>query len=173
MSTELILVLSMAGMIAALVAMRLTFRNAANVRDAVISPTVFAVCGALIAISIGMIWLSDSDGRVTIDKGMVRVVLGTCLGAWVGAGARNIYLRVDRGKIAAFLLVTTILAGSIGTTIGWLFGEVGGQNGWIVRPNDSQEEYRMIGMTWGLAIGSGIGVVFGLSEVVFHRRGAT
>jgi len=54
--------------IAALIAIRLTFRNAATAPSALFTPAVFAVCGALIGISIGMICFADRDGRVRIEK---------------------------------------------------------------------------------------------------------
>ena len=163
MSTDPILVLSLIGMIAALVAIRLTFRNAASVRDAVMSPAVFAVCGALIGISVGMIWLSDREGRVTIDKGMLLLFCGASLGALVGAGARNVYPRLNRSKTATLVIVMMLLGASVGSPLGWIVGSMDEMH---------DQGIRIHKMLLGLAIGSSIGLSLGLFEVSF-RRGAT
>ena len=150
--------------IAALVAIRLTFRNAANARAAMFSPAVFAICGALIGISIGMIWLSDREGRVEIGYGFLMVFCGASLGFMLGAVAKNVYSKLNRGKATAFVLVTMLLGGSIGAPIGWLVGEI---------KDGPFEEFRTSGMVRGTTIGSLVGLLLGLSEVLFRRRGTT
>jgi hypothetical protein len=153
--------------IAALIVIRLTFRNAATARDALITPAVFAVCGALIGISIGMIWLADREGRVTIEKGVLVLGCGASLGALAGVGAKKVYPRLKWGKAAGFVLVTMVLGGSIGAPIGWLAGNMGARKVYEI------EELSTSRMMWGIAIGSGVGFLLGLSEVLFRRRGAT
>jgi membrane protein CcdC involved in cytochrome C biogenesis len=162
--------------IGALIAIRLTFRNAPSPRDALFTPPVFAACGALIGISIGMLWAADREGRVVIEKGMLALVCGTSLGALAGVGAQTVYQRLNRGKAAVFVLVMMLVGGSIGAPIGWVVGS-------LTEPSAGQfdlagdfEHYRQrwwaSRMMWGTAIGSGVGLLLGLPEVVFRRRGA-
>ena len=90
--TIAILTTALLATIAAVVAVRLTFRKAASICEAVISPVVFAMFGALIAISVGMIWFADyqREGRVDIEIGFTEVVVGVCLGMWTGASAEKV-----------------------------------------------------------------------------------
>ena len=163
MSTDPILVFSLIGMFVALVVIHLTFRNALNAREALFTPAVFAACGALTGISIGMIGLSDREGRVTIDKGILLVVCGTILGALAGAGAKQVYSRLNRGRVFAFVLMMTLIGGSIGSPLGWIKGSL----------DDMHEDgIRSHAMLLGVAAGSGIGLILGLFEVILHRRGA-
>lgn len=163
--------------IVALIVVRLTFSTAARVGDALVTPIVFVVIGALIGISSGMIWLVDQDGRVTIDKGVLLVVCGAPLGLLAGVIAQRVYSRLHRSKATAFVLVVMLLSGSIGASLGWIMG--GGSAG-SAAGYETADEYKhdleqwsTSGMMDGVLIGSGIGFLLGLSEVLLHRRRAT
>lgn len=177
MSIDPILALTLLAAIAALFAIRLTFRNAATARDALFTPTVFAICGGLIGIAVGMIWLADREGRVTIDKGAMLLTGGICLGSLAGAGARNVYSRLNRGKAAAFVLMMMLLGGSIGAPIGWLAGAggAGGASNYELKSDyeHALKELSRQRMLWGILFGSGIGLFLGFTELLFRRRGAT
>jgi ABC-type xylose transport system permease subunit len=175
MSTDPILVLSLCGMIMALIAVRLTFRYSPNPRAALFSPTVFAACGELIGISSGMIWWSDKTGRVDIDKGMTVVACGGFLGAMIGAIAMIHYPSMKQGKTTVFLLMMMFLGGCIGAPIGWLAGHEPVAGDFETNADFELATARLTSsrMIWGTAIGSGIGLLVGLSEVLFRRRGVT
>ena len=163
--------------IGALIAIRVTFRNAVTVRDAVFGPVVFGVCGALIGISIGMVWFADREGRVRIEEGLLLLLCGAGLGGLVGAAAKRVYPRLNRGKAAAFVLVVALLGGSIGAPIGWVVGSVdtAGASEYDTRSDSEQalKRWTRRQMMWGIGIGSGIGLLLGLATVMFQRRGAT
>lgn len=163
--------------IAALVVIRLTFRHAATARDALISPAVFAACGGLIGISVGMIWFSNQDGRVVIEDGFRLLMCGSILGVVAGVGARRIYSRLKRGRSAAYILAMMLLVGSIGAPVGWIAGEATAPRAgeWTDAADYDYDLklWRASRMRWGIAIGSGVGLLVGLSDVVFRRRGAT
>jgi hypothetical protein len=150
----------------ALIVTRLTFRNAGPALGAIITPPVFAVIGGLVGISAGMIWLSDSEGRVTIDKGILVLLCGSAAGAVIGVGARVVYCKLRRGKTVAIVLVVMLLGACIGAPIGWLVVDIstkGAHDGRIC----------LSGMARGVAIGSAIGLLLGLPEVLFRRGGVT
>lgn len=168
MSTDdaVILTLSFGTAIGAVIAVHVTFRRAAGARDAVMTPTIFAVGDGLIGIAIGMIWRSNGDGRVTLEDGFPLLLGGLFVGGIAGTGVREWYLKSGRGKAHAFVLVVTLLAASIGAPIGWIVGPFGTGFGYSEQASSS-------GMMWGAVIGAGMGFLLGLSEVLFRGRGAT
>jgi hypothetical protein len=147
---------------------RIHFRHASTLGDAVVTPPVFAVCGTLVGISIGMIWfqLGPNSGRVPLETSCPIAFLGASVGALTGVWARHIYQRLQRGKTIAILLVVTLLAGSIGAPSGWIIGD-------LTPKEDAHEQLRTSWMVGGLVIGSGIGFLLGLSELVLRRKGLT
>jgi len=169
MDTAGILIPVLSGAVAALIGIRLTFRRAATARDALLTPLVFAICGGLVGISSGMIWVADREGRVTIEKGMAFLICGATAGAMVGGVARNYCLRMNRGKATISVLVVAILGGSIGAPLGWIEGDVESRmNGEFER-----EQLSASRMMWGAVIGSCVGLLVGLSETLLRRRGVT
>ena len=165
MSTDTIEILTpiLLGAIAVVVAVRWTFRNASTAHDALISPPVFAICGSSIGISFGMVWFADQEGRVVIEKGMLGLVGGGFLGMMAGAAAKDRYARLKRGKAAAFVLTMVLLGGSIGAPIGWLVGNV-------TAIGIDREQVSIDRMMRGIAIGSGVGLLLAMSDLVFRMR---
>jgi len=51
--------------------------------------------------------------------------------------------------------------------LGWIAGYEGARN------SDEFEVFSTRRMMWGIAFGSGVGLLLGLSEVLLRRRGAT
>lgn len=165
-----ILALVLTPVIGGVIAIHLLFRHSASNREAVITPQVFAIIGGLIGISVGMIWFADREselGRVDINTGAVVLIVGASFGSLLGVGAKRVYSGIGHTRTAFFLLTLALLGGSIGAPIGWIAGSLNPQ---------SREEFEQLStsrMLWGTAIGAGIGLVFGLSDMVFQRRGAT
>ncbi|HXD85424.1 MAG TPA: hypothetical protein VN641_02950 [Urbifossiella sp.] len=113
-----------------------------------------------------MIFLSDPEGRVMIDQGMLMVVGGGMLGAAIGVLARSQYLRMKRGQRIACLAMMTFLGACVAAPIGWLSGNVGAKTSYELKKRSADR------MGWGIALGSGIGLFLGLPEVLIRRRGA-
>jgi hypothetical protein len=153
--------------ITALIVIRQTFRSTSTARDAVVTPPGFAVIGGLAGISVGMIWLSDDTGRVVIEKGVPALLCGIVVGTAVGFGAREVYSRLRQGKAFVYVLVVTLLGASIGAPVGWLAGSTRARNVY------EHQQMSMSGMMWGIVIGSGVGFLVGLPEVLFRRSEAT
>lgn len=172
-----ILTLTVGPAICGVIAIRLLFRHSATTGTAVVTPQVFAIIGGLVGISFGMVFFADPNGRVVIETGSFFLVGGICLGAWVGAVARKTYARMNRGRSAVFILVVTLLGGSIGAPIGWIVGDINAPRAvsydtieGYYRARDQISASRMM---LGSAIGSGVGFLLGLTEIAFRRRGAT
>lgn len=156
--------------IAGVIAIRLLFRHSATTGAAVVTPQVFAIIGGLVGMAVGMVLFHDREselGRVDIAIGALALICGLIVGSLLGSGASRLYSRLNRGRTALFLLTVTFLGGSIGAPIGWLAGSLNPQT------QAELEQLTTGRMMWGTAIGSGVGLILGLTEIVFRRRGAT
>jgi hypothetical protein len=160
--------------VAIAIVMHLHFKNAPNVRVALVSPPVFAIAGCLIGISVGMMWLWDDTtttwtGRIHIEQGVVHALAGAAVGGLVGMGVKAIFARLPKTRIVAAVLTLMILAASIGAPIGWLYGDVLRHRAADDATVEAVQSTRS-GMIWGSAIGCVVGLVLGLSEAYFGGR---
>jgi hypothetical protein len=146
-------------------AVRFTFRFSSSARAALFSPVVFAVCGALIGISLGMLFLSDEEQRVDIGQGMLMVLGGSLAGAAIGALATELHPRMQRGQAAASVFMLMVLGGCVAAPIGWISGSVGDRTLYELK---KQSEERM---GWGFITGMAIGGLSALPEILVRRRG--
>jgi hypothetical protein len=167
-----ILLAFLLGAVIIAILMHLHFRNAPDVRAALVSPPVFALGGCLIGISLGMAWLSSNaepmwNGRIHLEQGVIHALFGSVVGAFVGLGASAIFARMERTRIIAVVFTLILLGGSIGAPIGWLYGDVF-RNG----PEYADEAAKLTrrGMLWGIGIGSSAGVILGLLDACFGGR---
>ncbi len=156
--------------------MRLHFRNAPDVRSALIGPPVFAVIGALIGISAGMMWLwvgaeggGGWEGRIHLEQGVANVVVGTAVGGVMGIGALAIGTRYPRTRVVVVVLTLMLLTTSMGAPIGWLYGDLRRHR---MADDPATEAVRSTqnGMMWGSAIGCAVGLSIGLLEAVFGKQ---
>jgi hypothetical protein len=154
-----ILVSFLVGAVVIVILMHLHFRNAPDMRVAVVSPPVFAVIGALLGISVGMIWFLDGERTVFIEYGVMRALAGAALGGFVGVGAKAAFAMLGRAKIVAVVLTLMLVGASIGSPLGWCYGAV-------VDPAEVRGLTQK-GMIWGAAIGCLVGLVLGLFEACF------
>jgi outer membrane lipoprotein SlyB len=146
--------------VVAVVAIRQQFRSARNAREALVSPEVFAIAGALLGISAGMVWFVDrSYRRINIEQGSMHALLGAVVGGLVGVGVEAGYSRLRRAKIIVAVLTLMLLAGSIGAPIGWLYGDI------AANPPVEVDQSARRGMMWGAVIGCFVGLALGLLEV--------
>jgi hypothetical protein len=154
--------------------MHLHFKDVPDVRGAVVGPSVFAVIGALIGISVGMMWLwveteKAWEGRIYIDRGVLNAFVGGAVGAIVGTGAKVIFDRFPRTRAVGVVFTLMLLAASIGAPTGWLYGEVFRHrkaDGAVVEAVRSTQS----GMMWGSAFGCAVGFALGLFEVSRGHR---
>jgi hypothetical protein len=145
------------------------FEEAPDVRTAVVGPPVFAVIGALLGISMGMMWLwgdaaTSWQGRISIGQGVAHALAGAAIGGVVGIGAKAIFARFSRTRVIGVVLTLMLLAASIGAPAGWLYGDVS------VRNAGEAEQLTRSGMMWGSGIGCFVGFAIGLFEVCFGGR---
>lgn len=163
-----ILVIFLVGAIVVAILMHLHFRNATDVRVAVVSPPVFAVIGTLVGISAGMMWLWVGtkpawDGRIFIEQGVAHALAGAAVGAIVGTAAKGIFERWSRTRAVGFALTLVLLGTSIGAPIGWLYGDIRRhrlEDDATVEAVQSTQS----GMLWGAAVGCLVGLTVGLLE---------
>ena len=146
----------MVGAVVIVILMHLHFRNAPDMRVAVVSPPVFAVIGALLGISVGMIWFLDGERTIFIEYGVMRALVGAAVGGFVGVGAKAAFAMLGRAKIVAVVLTLMLVGASIGSPLGWCYGAV-------VDPTEVRGLTQK-GMIWGAAVGCLVGLVLGLFE---------
>ena len=148
-----------------LLIVRMSFKHADSPRTALVSPTVFALCGGLIGITVGMLSSEDKEGRVPLERGAPFLFCGAGLGAAIGIAAMRGYKRFSRVRSVVFVLTMVFLTGSIGGPAAWVVG--------LFVTTDSLEFVETNGtrMSWGIAIASSVGFAIGISHV-FLRRGS-
>jgi hypothetical protein len=154
----LLFFLSLAVIVA--VAMHQHFSQAADVREALVDPKVFAIVGALVGISVGMVWFVDERyRRIYIEQGILHVLAGVAVGGLLGVGVKAGFSRLRRTRIVVVVLTLMLLGGSIGAPIGWLYGDIS------VNASVMAEENARLGMMWGAVIGCSVGLALGVLEL--------
>ncbi|HSQ54183.1 MAG TPA: hypothetical protein VLM40_00435 [Gemmata sp.] len=167
--TTLILVVFGGGALAIAIAMHFHFKNASDMRAALVSPQVYAVIGALLGISMGMIWFWGNDsaawnGQIHLEQGALHAAVGAIGGGLAGMSARAIFANFPRMRVISFILTLVLLGASIGTPIGGIYGNIAGQQ--------AVDTARMTlnGMIWGGVAGCAVGMVLGLLQVCCGSR---
>jgi hypothetical protein len=139
-----------------------TFLRASSPRDAIVTPEVYAICGALVGISTGMIWLVDNNGRVALEKGFLALACGACVGAVAGGVTREYYSKLSRGKVAIFLLSMAVLGGSVSAPIGWISGDVAA----TVAGNPNRAELCASRMLISILFGATIALLLAIQDLL-------
>jgi hypothetical protein len=160
-----ILVAFLIGAVVLAVLMHLHFKHASDAWIALVSPQVFAIAGALIGIAVGMVWFPDTRDRIYLENGMLHAVLGAVVGALVGAGIKEVFARLTRARILIVVFSLSLLAGSIGAPIGWVYAIVASPY-----PDHPGQLTTRAGILWGLILGCVVGLVLGLLEACFGKR---
>lgn len=160
------------GAVVIAILMHLHFKNAPDVRVALVSPPVYAVIGCLIGISVGMmlLWVNPMpawEGRIFIEQGVASALIGAGCGGVAGIGPRALYQRNVRARIILVMLTVMLLGASVGVPIGWLYGDVSRPRGAFA---DEAVPSTQRGMMWGTAIGCSVGFALGLLELCFGGR---